>query len=331
MRSPRYLGTDRRGFTLVELLVVIAIIGVLVALLLPAVQAAREAARRSQCANQLKQLGLAWQNHHDTFKHFPTGGWGWGWQGDPDLGFGDKQTGGWAYNVLPFMEQGALRKMGAGASVADKRTILTDLSKMQPGGFICPSKRPADPTAPKSHWLPRNINFAIGQLSGKSDYAVNLGSINVTDPEGPSTITQGLSAFFAWPSMESLNGICFARSVVEMKHITDGTTNTFMVGEKYQNVDSYGGSFASTDPTYDFGDNENVFSGHNRDQHRTTGIPPSQDRPGFPNDYAFGGAHPANFGMTMCDASVRWINFDIDPTTFKTFGSIADGEVAASP
>ena len=115
------MSTHRRGFTLIELLVVIAIIGVLIALLLPAVQAAREAARRSQCSNNLKQMTLATLTHEDTHKTLPSAGWGAHWMGDPDRGFGVEQPGGWAYNVLPFLEQGNLRQIGAGASGAASR------------------------------------------------------------------------------------------------------------------------------------------------------------------------------------------------------------------
>src|SRR5688572_12268192 len=114
-----------RGFTLVELLVVIAIIGILVGLLLPAVQAAREAARATQCQNQLKQLSLAVINHHDTVKHFPSGGWGYTWAPDPDLGTGKKQPGGWVYSILPFIEQQALADLGTGMGTVDKRAAVT--------------------------------------------------------------------------------------------------------------------------------------------------------------------------------------------------------------
>ena len=98
----------RAAFTLIELLVVIAIIGILIALLLPAVQAARESARQLRCSNNLKQLGLAAVNHEEAHGHFPTGGWGWGWVGDPDRGFSKHQPGGWVFNLLPFLEQEAL-------------------------------------------------------------------------------------------------------------------------------------------------------------------------------------------------------------------------------
>ncbi|HEX6960808.1 MAG TPA: DUF1559 domain-containing protein, partial [Lacipirellula sp.] len=131
----------RGGFTLVELLVVIAIIGVLVALLLPAVQAAREAARRSQCSNQLRQIALAWQLHHDAHQFFPSAGWGYAWTGDPDRGFGASQPGSWAYSCLPFMEQAALHQMGSGATGAAKHDLLADAAQIPVATFYCPSRR----------------------------------------------------------------------------------------------------------------------------------------------------------------------------------------------
>ncbi|HMP06498.1 MAG TPA: DUF1559 domain-containing protein, partial [Lacipirellulaceae bacterium] len=133
----------RRAFTLVELLVVIAIIGVLVALLLPAIQAAREAARRSHCANNVKQLATAFLTHEAAHRHYPTGGWGYRWFGEPDGGYGKRQPGGWGYNILEFIEQPALRRLGQGVTdINARQPLLRQVAETLPAVFNCPSKRP---------------------------------------------------------------------------------------------------------------------------------------------------------------------------------------------
>ena len=128
-----------RAFTLVELLVVIAIIGILVALLLPAIQAAREAARRTQCKNQLRQLAISFQQHHDTHKFFPSGGWGWLWLGFPDQGYGERQSGGWLYSVLPYMEEQTLHDLGKGLTGTRGRTPANGASNRRSREWPAPA------------------------------------------------------------------------------------------------------------------------------------------------------------------------------------------------
>ena len=153
MNSPK---TARSAFTLVELLVVITIIGILVSLLLPAVQAAREAAHVAQCQNNLKQFGLAAMNHERAKGYFPSGGWGSGWVGDPNYGFGAKQPGNWAYSLLPFMEQTTIWSLGQGQTGSAKTQFLTQQVTNVIPSFYCASGRrpnlyPFTGTAPRQY------------------------------------------------------------------------------------------------------------------------------------------------------------------------------------
>ena len=133
----------RSGFTLVEVLVVITIIGVLVALLLPAVQAAREAGRLTQCHNNLRQLGLAFLTHESS-QDLPTGGWGGFWVGDPDRGFDKRQPGGWGYNTLPYIDQVAVHDLGSSRPGHERDYAAQgglQLATMLLPLCICPTRR----------------------------------------------------------------------------------------------------------------------------------------------------------------------------------------------
>ncbi len=155
----------RHAFTLIELLVSIAIIGILVGLLLPAVQAAREAARRMVCQNHLKQIGLGFHMHHSSIGWFPTGGWGWDWTGDADRGFDERQPGGWTYNLLPFIEQNDLHDLDRGFDPVLKATRAADRIQVPLEILVVPRGAMANyPSVPKRStmrtivlWLPSPI------------------------------------------------------------------------------------------------------------------------------------------------------------------------------
>ena len=135
--------TSSNGISLIEVLIVLAIISLLLQLLLPAIESSRESARQTECRNNLKQIVLAFQLHHELAGHLPTSGWGWKWTGHPDRGFDKRQPGGWAYNILPFIEQQSIRDLGAGLSDGspEKADVLLTANATPIPVFNCPSRR----------------------------------------------------------------------------------------------------------------------------------------------------------------------------------------------
>lgn len=312
----------RHGFTLVELLVVIAIIGVLVGLLLPAVQSAREAARRAQCLNHLKQLGLASLVHEDAHGYLPSGGWGWLWVGDPDQGFGAEQPGGWLYNLLPFLEETALRDLGKGASSPRKRTLLVSLVQTPLDIVHCPSRR-APQLFPMWQGTFAFHNTAEFEGVARADYAVNGGS-HFWDPGGgPASLAAAES--FSFPDTSEQTGVSFIRSEIELRQISDGTTHTYFAGEKYINA----GLYTANDPP---GDNLSMFVGEDYDTTRYTafnaerGLVPMQDRVGLSLVERFGGPHAGGVHMVFCDGSARPVSYNIDADVHRWLGHRADGQ-----
>lgn len=350
----------KKAFTLVELLVVIAIIGVLVALLLPAIQAAREAARRSQCQNNLKQIGLGWMLHESTHGYLPSSGWGWQWYPDPDRGFGKSQPGGWAYSILPFIEQQNLRNIGTGFNAAsaprggaNTREDLLPLVNTPVSTFICPSRREAQAypmfqTVPAYSVLARNLEAckpSTGCQIFRSDYATNAGNnkSTSTDPSGPAS--NSATDIATWESgwVDRIDsGVSFQRSEIRLGQITDGTSNTAMVGEKYINPTHYVDG-------QDLADDQGAYIGHDKDMNRYTGLQlveglvdldhsrsaqnvmPAQDREGqaLDGDGVFGSSHPGGFHMVFCDGSVRQISYDISTSPFWLMGGREDGEAGS--
>jgi prepilin-type N-terminal cleavage/methylation domain-containing protein/prepilin-type processing-associated H-X9-DG protein len=190
---------SRRAFTLIELLVVIAIIAILIALLVPAVQKVREAAARTQCINNLKQIGIACHSYHDANKGLPPGYSASGAYPSTSPGWG------WAAYLLPYLEHGNLyRQINFNSSVENQSAIQTIVPV-----FLCPSDTP--PSAP---FAVTNTAFATVCMAAPSSYAATVGSdaSDVDDPTG--------------------NGVFYRNSRTRFVEITDGTSNTVFIGDR---------------------------------------------------------------------------------------------------
>ena len=335
--------SKRRGFTLVELLVVIAIIAMLVTLLLPAVQAAREAARRTQCLNGLRQIGLAWINHESAQGYFPSSGWGWRWQGDPDRGYGRAQPGGWAYDILAYMEYSDVRNLGAGLPDGQKADAMIIAVGTPIPLFNCPTRRDA-----RAYPLVRNGNLANNLTEcavggncplARSDYQANSGNLAAGETGGP-----GGDRSFNYldqnpkPYNQRANGVTQHLSEVRIGQLEDGTSKTVCVGEKYLNADQYtdGNSPA---------DDQNIFLGIDRDVNgyfatstvsSTNPRPvseylPRRDKHGLGLNWTFGSAHETGFNIVHCDGSGTHLPYSTDFRVLWAMGGRDDGAVASVP
>jgi prepilin-type N-terminal cleavage/methylation domain-containing protein len=326
----------RRAFTLVELLVVIAIIGILVALLLPAIQASREASRKTECKNNLKQIGLASLSHESAHGFLPSSGWGYKWVGLADAGYGADQPGGWAFNILAFLEDRQLRDaalrvadMQAGFGSGPQRNAALSVT-VPLAMFRCPSKRsggpyPLDPDPSKDRktlaFNAADCTADSGCLVARGDYRVNSGNIGARDTPGPANFAQASS--FAWFDNDWNNGVSFQRSAVRMAQIIDGTSRTALAGEKFLNPNFYeNGEYTA--------DDQCVFSGHDNDNNGYTGNSPeiylpAQDESGsVPREFHFGSAHAVGLHMAYCDGSVHFIGYDVDGPVWMALGGRND-------
>lgn len=320
--------TRRKGFTLVELLVVIAIIAMLVTLLLPAVQAAREAARRTQCVNNLRQLGLGSLNCESALGHMPAGGWGWQWVGDRDLGSGKEQPGGWIFAILPYIEETSFYN-GAGDGIAEEITPQQKagalLCVQSPISSInCPTRR--ESRAYDMSWFGSGYaakNADVARQAGRTDYAGNGGDSGLAHGAGPANIAAGLAAA---DKPTAFTGVLYERSEVPLGKIPDGTSKTYLAGEKYLNPQHY---TTGGDPA----DNETWNTGWNNDNYRVakpstngrTYFQPMRDRMGVGDSVRFGGPHEAGFNAVFCDGHVETVGFDIEPEIHADYANRKDG------
>lgn len=309
--SKRRVSARQVGFTLIELLVVIAIIAVLIALLLPAVQQAREAARRSQCKNNMKQLGLALHNYHDTANSFPISLYG-GYGDTANVG-GYTQTSrswGWPVRLLPYLDQAPLYMVCNPGS----NTILASgqMATVVPV-FVCPSDPTGSREVENTVYITGSLVCAVSNYKGVmgSDWDWGAYTNNVTGPPDAYCVNNGLLYTLDY------------RDYKKISRITDGASNTMAVGETVCNR-----NFA-TDGGNGPGNNwmnaattcasaavpMNSFTSNS-----TTSVPWDQR-------VSFGSAHVGGAHFLMGDGAVRFLSTNISLVTYRALATTSGGEV----
>jgi len=334
----------RSAFTLVELLVVIAIIGILVALLLPAVQFARESARRMQCSNNLRQLATAVHLHQDGFRLLPHAGYHWRTAPmyiNGEVQTKDRQWAGWGFQLLPYIEQLALHS-GTNKNTDLDRSVQAITTPVNT--FYCPSRRQPKPNRAftanygPTGWAGTQYCWGTNGMSyphAQTDYVSAY-----VDPANAGIDTTVFPQFFV-PTGNNFvqRSGAMVRIILEtnptstppqvrlgmigMEGLLDGTTNVLLFGEKRVSISNLGDNQSH--------DNEGYTSGWDQDILANATKKPLPDlRVGAipSNDLRFGSSHPGGFNIALGDASVRFLSYNVDQLTLHRYGYRNDGEPA---
>lgn len=296
---------SRTGFTLVEVLVVIAIIGLLVALLLPAIQAARESARRTQCQNNLKQIGVAVQSHLDTRKSFPMG-----------RNKFDQQAVSWAFFLLPYMEETSIyNSFDSKARVDDEKNIAAMRTPVET--YACPSRRKA--AADRNFDNNEQPPVVLGAAT-LADYSANAGLQIMTGMVGSD---ESATIFGAYNRAEA--GPIFSGSRIGARQVTDGLSKTVAIAERH--LPPVPPDTAPEMEHYAMGDTASLAGDtpHTAFRASENGLATGLDDP---SNRKFGSSHSGGIVQAVfCDGHVSGLRPDIAVAVFKALSTIGGDEI----